>query len=275
MEESCSEPWQACHNREVRGSGWLAYGDSQTGLNHAHNEDSYILLPLGSDRLLVAVADGLGGHKSGEIASRLACETLYRRARGGALDGAAHAGHGLAQALAAIVLDAHHTIANRAQASAVCEGMGCTLTVALLSPDKAWFCHVGDSRLYAMANHTCRQLTDDHRVIHRPARNNQLEVEETREGSSHLLEQALGIDEEYNPLRMQQGFISLRDGDSLLLCSDGLSDRVSDLRLTEIVCGEGSSVKRVHDLIEAALQAGSSDDITAVLVKMVTASRND
>lgn len=264
MDRPYSEPWQAYHNRELSGSGWVAYGGSQTGRNRPHNEDSYILLPLDNSRLLAAVADGLGGHRAGEIASSLACQTLYLRALGGALDGVEHAGH----ALEAMVAEAHHTIAARSQASAASEGMGCTLTVALLGPNNAWFCHVGDSRLYQIRNNACRQLTDDHRVNKRPVWPLQLTLEKVGERGSHLLERALGLEDEHNPLKIQLGFIDLRDGDSLLLCSDGLSDKVSDLRLTEILGSESSSVKRVHDLIEAALKAGSSDDITAVLVSL-------
>ncbi len=156
MEGQDPRPWQAFHNQEVSGSGWIAYGESQTGLNHTFNEDNYILLPLQNNRLLVAVADGLGGHNAGQVASSLACETLYACAHKGMLDCSADSGDSIAQSLAAIVLAAHQTIAQRSQAIAAFAGMGCTLTAVIVSATRAWFCHVGDSRLYRISNNICR-----------------------------------------------------------------------------------------------------------------------
>ncbi len=268
MEGQYPTLWHAFHNREVSGNGWAAYGESQTGWNHALNEDNYILLPLQNNRLLVAVADGLGGHNAGQIASRLACETLYSCAQKGMLDRPEDSGYSIAQSLEAIVLEAHQMIGQRSQAIAACEGMGCTLTAVIISATRAWFCHVGDSRLYQIGNNICQQLTDDHCVNASSFSAGQLAPSQRGEQDGHLLEQAVGLEEAGNPLKIQQGSIALRDGDSLLVCSDGLYDRLADQRLADIVGSTSSTVKRVHDLIEAALHADSSDDITAVLVDL-------
>jgi PPM family protein phosphatase len=272
MEGQGPSAWQSFHNREVSGSGWIAYGESQTGWNHALNEDNCILLPLQNNRLLVAVADGLGGHNAGQVASRLACETLYDCAQQGMLDRPDDGAYHIAQSLESIVLEAHQIIGQRSQAIAAYEGMGCTLTAVIISATRAWFCHVGDSRLYHIGNNICQQLTDDQNVNASLSSAAQLALSVGGEQDGHLLEQALGLEEEGNPLKIQQGSIALHDGDCLLVCSDGLHDRLAEQHLAEIVRSDTSIVKRVHDLIEAALQAESSDDITAVLVNLAANS---
>jgi PPM family protein phosphatase len=272
MEGQDPRHWQAFHHREVSGSGWIAYGESQTGWNHALNEDNYILLPLQNNRLLVAVADGLGGHNAGQVASRLACDTLYGCAQKGMLNPPENGAYSIAQSLEAIVLQAHQTIAQRSYAVAAFKGMGCTLTTVLVSATEAWFCHVGDSRLYQIGNNICQQITDDQSVNTGLSSAGRLDSSQGGEQDGHLLEHAVGLEEQDNPLKIQQGSIALHDGDSLLVCSDGLYDRVAEQHLADIVRSDRSIVKRVHDLIEAALQAHSSDDITAVLVHLAANS---
>ncbi|MEZ5572780.1 MAG: protein phosphatase 2C domain-containing protein [Halioglobus sp.] len=256
MESLDTRPWRAYHNRQLRGSGWSAYGESRKGSNRACNEDNYILAPLAHDRLLVAVADGLGGHNAGRIASRLACETLYDSAHNGTLDRIDDSGGSVLQALEAVIQDAHQRIAMWSKDIAAFEGMGCTLTAAVIAMHRAWYCHVGDSRLYQISDTSCLKITEDHIAT-----------------NGALLTQALGIEEKHNHLEIQQGAIPLRDSDALLLCSDGLYRRLAESRVADIVRSEGSIVTRVQTLICASLEAGSSDDITAVMVAMTAQSR--
>lgn len=266
MQEEENRPWQAFHNREVSGPGWSSYGESVTGRRRAANQDSFMLIPLHSSRLLAAVADGLGGHNAGDVASRTACDAIYTCVARGLLDGVDDGDATIERKLEQITREAHHAIARRSIRDPDLQGMASTLTLALVSDRAAWFCHVGDSRLYHVAGSGCRQMTEDHiaagavGVAGDP-------------GKGHMLNQALGLEDPGSDLDISVGRTRLSAGDSLLLCTDGLSDRLSEDNLADIVCAGTSAVKRVHDLLQAALHAGSADDITALLIDL-TASRH-
>jgi serine/threonine protein phosphatase PrpC len=241
---------QALQRRIVDGSGWITHGESLTGHGHAINDDNFALLPLANNRVFMAVADGLGGHNTGYIASLLACETLAACARRDEADLIGSSAR-VVPTLAAMVHEAHAVIARRSRAVAACRGMGCTLTAVVASAGEAWFCHVGDSRFYRIGLEACEQISTDHRIA-------------TGHGN-HLLRQALGMEDECHPLDPQSGTITLARGDALLLCSDGLHDRVDDGELARLVRGRSPVAERVRELIDASLAAGGQDDITVVL----------
>jgi PPM family protein phosphatase len=188
------------------------------------------------------------------------------------VENAANRGYSIAQSMEAMVLAAHHTIVARSHTNARFAGMGCTLTAAVVSASRAWYCHVGDTRLYHIGKSSFEQVTYDHSVKNRlvGAGLSTLSTDEGREGEQ--LVQALGHAEEHNPLKIQQGTLTLREGDSLLLCSDGLYDAVDEQRLADIVRSNHYTTSSIHKLIEASVKAGSSDDITAVLVRMAAGS---
>jgi protein phosphatase len=266
-------PWEAFHNRKLSGRGWCAYGESRAGTARTANEDNYILVPLAHDRLLVAVADGLGGHNAGQIASRLACETLFDAACNGTLDRHDDSDQGVLQALESTILNAHQRIAMWSTDIEAFEGMGCTLTAAIIAAHRVWYCHVGDSRLYHISGTTCQQITDDQIVTAGNVRDGQpISLKEERRGGD-LLVQALGIEDKHSRLTLQQGAIALRLGDALLLCTDGVHGSLVEHGLADFVRSDGAIGVGVHQFIEASLAAGSSDDITAVLVAMAPDSR--
>ena len=255
-------PWQAFHDREVRGSGWSGYGESLAGHKNAANQDSFILMPLQSTpHLLAAVADGLGGHNAGDVASQTACEAIYACVTRGLLDRIGETGKDVKKILAAMTLEAHQAIASRSAGDPELDGMGSTLTMALIDHESAWFCHVGDSRLYHISGTQCRQLTEDDAP----------EDLGVNADTGHMLEQALGLEDPGGQLDIHGGNTRLVPGDSLLLCSDGLSDCLAEQTLADIVSTGTSTVKRAHDLVQAALHAGSSDDITTLLVDLARA----
>jgi PPM family protein phosphatase len=272
MDGHDTNTWKAFHNREVSGNGWSAYGESRTGRKRVFNEDNYTLLPLAQDHLLVAVADGLGGHSAGQLASRLACETLCACAYRDLVERVEDRGYSIAQSLEAMVIAAHRTIVARSHTNAIFAGMGCTLTAAVVSASRAWYCHVGDSRLYHIGKSSFQQVTYNHSVKNSLSSTGNSRLLEDLERDGEQLEQALGHEEAHNQLKTQQGTIVLRDGDSLLVCSDGLYGKVAEQRLADIVRDDSSIVTGVQKLIAASVQAGSSDDITAVLVNVATDS---
>ena len=270
MEEPQTWPWEEFHKQEVRCPGLTAYGDSHKGYCHEINEDCYLLLPLGERRLLVAVADGLGGHPAGDKASSLACKTIYHCVRRGMLNTQEGVDETPAKTLEAITLEAHHAIAKHSGDDPSLRGMACTLTLVLICQQTAWFCHVGDSRFYLVSGSACQQITQDQSLSNVLAAGGHEPDFETRAKHSHIMDQALGIEDAGRPLQIHQGAHHLAAGNRLIVCSDGLSDKISNDTLGEIVSGQTSIIKRTHDLIYAALQGGSSDDITTVLVDLCT-----
>jgi PPM family protein phosphatase len=270
MEGYDARPWQVFHNRELSGGGWSAYGESRTGSKRAFNEDNYILAPLAHDRLLVAVADGLGGHNAGQVASRLACETLFDAACNGTLDRHDDSDQNMLQSLESTILEAHQRIAMWSKDIEAFEGMGCTLTAAIVAQHRAWYCHVGDSRLYQIGSATCLQITDDQIVTGGDSRDGRSTLPKEERRAGDLLAQALGIEDGHNRLTIQKGVLALRGGDALLLCTDGLCAMRSAWRVADIVRRDRAIATRVHELAEAALAAGTSDDITVVLVAMAS-----
>lgn len=267
--------WEALHNREISGRGWCAYGESRAGTARAYNEDNYILAPLAHDRLLVAVADGLGGHNAGQIASRLACETLFDAARNGTLDRHDGSDQGILHVLETTILDAHRRIAMWSQDIEAFEGMGCTLTAAIVVQHRAWYCHVGDSRLYRIGSASYQQITDDHIVTGSMSVDGHPTLPQAEFRGGYQLAQVLGIDDRYNRLALQHGTIALSGGDALLLCSDGLFRCFAEKRFADCVRSDGTVSSRVHQLVEASVAAGGSDDITVVLVALLADSRTE
>jgi protein phosphatase len=261
-------PWEAFHNRKLSGRGWCAYGESRAGAARAANEDNYILVPLAHDRLLVAVADGLGGHNAGQIASRLACETLFDAARNGSLDPHDDSDQSILRSLESTILDAHERIALWSKDIEAFEGMGCTLTAAIVAQHRAWYCHVGDSRLYHIGGTTCLQITDDQIVTVADSHDGQPIFPKEERRGGNLLVQALGIKDNRKRLTIKQGAIALSGSDAVFLCSDGLYDCLAMQCIADILLSDRVIAARVHSLAEGALVAGSSDDITAVLVVM-------
>ena len=225
---------------------------THTGLRRPKNEDRVHPEYDGrtSDSLLVAVADGLGGHRGGEVASRLAVDV--------AVDSAGTPGERVVAANAAIL-------------EAVLErpalvGMGTTLTLAQLRPDgEVNLAHVGDSRAYWWRAGRLRQVTRDHTFVQEEVSAGRLTEEQARRHPERsVLKRALGFGYD---LEVDVAQLRVAAGDRLLLCSDGLTSMVRDDRIAGILDGEAPS-EVVWGLIEAANGAGGLDNVTVIVVGM-------
>jgi serine/threonine protein phosphatase PrpC len=210
---------------------------SELGYVRARNEDAVLVIPAGPETYVVGVADGMGGHPAGDVASELAVRTLTDRL-GGAVEDPDRA---LVDALRA----AHEEITAAASANPAYAGMGTTAAIGVASPDRAWLAHIGDSRIYLVRESTAVQLTHDH----------------NRNG---YLTQALGTWGEIEPESLS---LSLTPGDRLVLCTDGLSGLVTDETIGAI--GGSDDAETACDLlVTAALEAGGYDNVTVVLVEV-------
>jgi serine/threonine protein phosphatase PrpC len=241
---------------------------SHPGLRREENEDAYCLRP---DLGLCIVADGMGGHAAGEIASRLAVDTVESfvadttDSEPAALPiepGLSVEGHRLSTAL---------KLANQRIASAIAgdgslKGMATTAAAVLIGPDGPTIAHVGDSRIYRGRGGQWDQLTLDHSWVSEQLQAGTMsEAEAKRHPWRHIVTRALSGGEEP---AVDVADVDARDGDVLLVCSDGLSNVVPPSAMATIVSAAPSLDAACTALIDAANAAGGPDYITVALLKL-------
>ena len=222
-----------------------------TDIGHVRegNEDSFL-----AEEPLFAVADGMGGHRGGEVASSLALETIERMfARG---EGE----------LVEQVREANRAVFQRSTLDRAVAGMGTTLTAALLEGDHIRLAHVGDSRAYLVRDGRLRLLTEDHTLVHRMVLEGELtEAEAEVHPHRSILTRALGVDPD---VEVDEITLEVRAGDRLLLCSDGLTGMLPEPRVEEILGAEAEPQRAVDRLIREANDAGGVDNITAIVIAL-------
>lgn len=231
-------------------------GASETGAVRAINQDSFFVGELDS-YYLAAVADGMGGHKTGEVASQKAIEILRREL----LKRKNHPPTALAKAVQAANIE----IFDYAQDNPDHEGMGTTLTTVLIDDQVGLIGHVGDSRAYLIRDNSIRQLTYDHSWVAERVRQGVLSEQEAKKHRlRNVITNALGSSAE---VKLDIFHFEVQAGDRLLLCSDGISMLLSDEQLLDIVMQNGFE-EAVQTLISEANGRGSPDNITAVVLEI-------
>jgi PPM family protein phosphatase len=234
-----------------------SFAGTDVGRARSGNEDSYFC-----GRTVFAVADGLGGHQGGEVASAAAVEPLA------ALDGREFAEPGeAAEALAAAIREGNAAILERAAGDPGLWGMGTTVTAAALAGERhLQLAHVGDSRAYLLRDGSLEQLTTDHTVVGELVRRGRLTPEQAAiHPERSILTRAVGLDPRI-PVDTPDP-VELRDGDQVLLCSDGLTEAVDDDRIAELLSAGADGEAACRSLIDAANAAGGPDNITVVLLR--------
>ncbi|MFZ1935691.1 MAG: protein phosphatase 2C domain-containing protein [Thermoguttaceae bacterium] len=239
---------------------------SDIGLRRANNQDSYTVVLAGSEDdfrqrgHVLMVADGMGGHAAGELASKMATDIVsldYRKL----LDQTP------AEAILSAVLDANHQIHVRGQASPEFRGMGTTSTILVLLPGGALVAHVGDSRCYRVRGQRIEQLTFDHSYVWEMQAAGQMP-----EGGIPGFISKSSITRSLGPHATEQvdleGPHAVQAGDTFVLCSDGLSNQVKDEEIG-LVLNCLPPAEAVHALIELACLRGGPDNITAVVARVL------
>ncbi|MEW6218259.1 MAG: protein phosphatase 2C domain-containing protein [Thermodesulfobacteriota bacterium] len=238
-----------------------AFGRTDTGLARGHNEDSFCVLP--GQRLFV-VADGMGGHNAGEVASRIAVETLVVAFPGETVKGLLGKPEAIRHALIRGVREANEAVMAAAVADDARAGMGCTLIAAFCDRAALHTCHLGDVRCYLASRGSFRQITTDHSQVAQQVAAGLLDPEEARVGfGRNIVTRAVGFPMAEDPECHQ---VELAEGDRALLCSDGLWSMVPDARLAEILAAGSSAEAICNQLVDAANEAGGRDNITAVVI---------
>jgi PPM family protein phosphatase len=241
---------------------WRAAGGTHVGRVRPGNQDA---LHVDTERGIFLVADGMGGHAAGEVASRIAVEVVSA-ALAEVVDGRPGPDE-VTGALERALRDAERFILEHAARDRSTSGMGTTLTAGVLSPE-GWYRigHVGDSRAYLLRDGALAQLTRDHTWVQREVDEGRLTPSRAhRHPLSHILTRALGSGPEAPDL---VGGRTLPD-DVLLLATDGLTGPVGQRTLTRIVAAARTPGERVERLIRAANRRGGRDNITAVVVEIL------
>ncbi|MFO7893451.1 MAG: Stp1/IreP family PP2C-type Ser/Thr phosphatase [Longimicrobiales bacterium] len=231
-------------------------GHTDVGRVRTRNEDALLQQPL---RGLAAVADGMGGHAGGDVASRIAVDVLDDRTR--------DMGPDPGTTLAAAVREAHEAILRAARADPGLQGMGTTLTALWVQEEECIIAHVGDSRAYRWRDEELDQLTRDQTWVQEQVDTGALSREQARTHPfSSILTGALGIDDQ--ELEIQVVEPGCEPGDTFLLCSDGLNARLADHEILDVLrANAGDLDAAAHALIDAANEAGGPDNITVALVR--------
>ena len=234
-----------------RTSAGNAAGLTDPGLQRGGNEDALLLEPP-----LYAVADGMGGHRAGEIASRVAVDALLadapRRAD--------------SKALGRAVRTANRAVMDAAEKSRTRAGMGTTLTAVMVDGTHLAVAHVGDSRAYLLHEGVLERITEDHSMVADLVRQGSLTEEDARfHPQRSVITRALGSD----PNMVADVFdVQAAVGDRLLLCSDGLSSMLADEHIAEMLRTAPDPQAAVHALVGAANRAGGYDNITVIVVDL-------
>ena len=238
-----------------------AFGKTDVGLMRTINQDSIFVStqPIGKLPNLFIVADGMGGHKAGDVASREAIERFVKYACTTHMSDPANI-------LDAGIISVNKDIFDMANSNRDYSGMGTTFVAASLVENHVYIANVGDSRLYLIGR-DIRQITRDHSLVEDMVRMGVLEREEARTHyKKNVITKAIGVadDKTSTPDIFE---IEVENGDKLLLCSDGLTNMVEDYDIKKIVKDNESIEDAVRELIKQANENGGKDNISAILIE--------
>jgi protein phosphatase len=241
---------------------------TDVGMKRTHNEDYFSLM---EDEQLFIVADGMGGHSSGEVASRLAAETVsefYQRTKDEDATWPYKMDRNLSYIENRLVCGiklANYKIYEAASKDIRFKGMGTTIVTCLINGDKIYIAHVGDSRCYRLRNSGLEQITRDHSLLedYKDAKPDMTAEEERNFPHKNVITRALGM---RDTVQVDIRTDEVMDGDMFLLCSDGLSGMISDDHIKQIMQSGDDLEKSVAELVDQANRAGGTDNITTLVL---------
>lgn len=255
-----------------------SFGLSDPGLCRPKNEDALIIADLTCQRIsgqadqsmgtygtLLAVADGLGGYRGGDIASHLALQTMTQ-----ALFDMGVIAIPPIEQLSRAIEAAHASVCARQQAHLLYAEMASTLTAVHASPSLLTVAQIGDSRAYLFRDQELTLLTEDQTLVQQLQRQGVLTAEEaSKHPNKHVILQAIGQD---RPVLPEVYLTPWQPGDCVLLCTDGLSSFVSHEDIEDLLVTATDLPTTCHRLIDAAKRAGGGDNITVILARLATVS---
>ncbi|MDR0550125.1 MAG: protein phosphatase 2C domain-containing protein [Deltaproteobacteria bacterium] len=232
---------------------------SHPGLVRTNNEDSFGWFSSRAGELLV-VADGMGGHVGGDLAGKIAVDVFQRRVKAANLEDPS-------LILREALLAADQEVTRKATEDPNLEGMGSTLVAILFSGYLAFVIHAGDSRLYRLRNGVLELLTKDHSYVQELIDSGQLTPKEAKNFElRNVITQSLGGNVDSQSIFVKS--LNCQPGDLFLLCSDGLTEPVSEDLVKSILTSKASIQAKAQNLVAAALKAGGPDNVTVQLAQI-------
>ncbi|MFM7887755.1 MAG: Stp1/IreP family PP2C-type Ser/Thr phosphatase [Pseudanabaena sp.] len=234
----------------------LFAGATDKGCVRSANQDSYYIDP---DGRFFVVADGMGGHAGGEVASKIAVDSIRA-----CLESLWDKETDPQKLMQDAIDEANQAIINDQKANPVRSDMGTTVVLLLFRDDHPWFCHIGDSRLYRLRDGNLEQISDDHTWIARAIQTGVINADDAKSHPwRHMLLQCLGREDLKSITACE---IECQSGDLFLICSDGLTEELSDDRINHQLKSIRNCQQAAEALIDAAKTRGGRDNITVVIV---------
>lgn len=236
-------------------------GNSHQGMVRSSNQDSYAYGEISESACWALVCDGMGGVNGGNIASRTAVETIaesfdrnYREEMNG---------NSIKNLMQSAFGRANYKVLAKAEADESLTGMGTTAVAAIVTGEKAFIAHIGDSRAYIVGEDGISQITKDHSIVQMMLDNGQITPEQAKEHPRrHIITRAIGVEENVDS---DYDEVALGENDVLLLCSDGLTNYAEDSDIYRLI-RQGDFEGIADRLINFANQNGGGDNVTAVAV---------
>jgi serine/threonine protein phosphatase PrpC len=229
------------------------------------NEDAFGESTLANAGHVFVVCDGMGGHNGGEIASRLAVNSI--------LDYLSKANlTTIKKDIQGAIAFANSVVFEESKKDSALLGMGTTAVVLLIHKDSFYIGHAGDSRLYLLSDNQLHQLTKDHSIVQELMDVGQINAEDQKDHPlKNRITRAIGIDSTIEA-EVSDRILQVKKNDCFLLCSDGLSNMLNDSEIAKIISSESDIKTRVDELISAALMVDGKDNITACLIEITESS---
>lgn len=235
-------------------------GISHEGMKRQRNEDFYY-----AQFPIFVVADGLGGHRAGEVASKLAVRKFVDNIRKNYPE--VKSPEELARLMEKSIIEAGRIIFEESKTSSELQGMGTTISAAVIFADHLVTAHVGDSRIHLYRSGELKKLTKDHTYVQYLLDKGEISEEEAKTHPlKNALLQALGGEEKLN---VDTGILTLKPGDKILLCTDGLYTMVSNDFIKEVLQSNQPVAEKTRQMLKAALDAGGIDNITLIIIEVV------
>jgi protein phosphatase len=245
-----------------------SYGKSDVGRVRGGNEDYFATEYISKDEKLFIVADGMGGHKAGNVASQLGTQTFISEFKNNREKKIS-----INKSMLLALQEANKKILETANSDIDKRGMGTTFSAIVFKEDKAEIIHVGDSRIYLIRNNKMERVTTDHTFVEKMREEGRItEAEARRHPQKNILYMSLGAREAFNPYIKKD--LKIKDGDIFLMCSDGLTDMVEDEVIKEY-CLSYSPKKATEELIELGNRNGGIDNITVLNIHVGNTDKDD
>lgn len=239
----------------------IVYGQSDLGKARENNEDSYYIPNSGDELKIYLLADGMGGYKGGEIASRLAIESAKRYIESNFKD-IVHDRISIEELIRSSMEYANMVVYEKSKETEEFKGMGTTLEICFVYGNKVYIGHVGDSRVYRVRKNIIRKITTDHSYVEKLVKEGTITREEAENHpKKNMLMKALGCTPYVEPDITTKGFLK---EDILVMTSDGLTNLVSDQEIYDVVTTNKENPTK--ELIKKANDLGGYDNITVVIV---------